>query len=361
MQRPTEAADILSQEAAEQLAEILSDAITDYTEKQADMSVGDWLKGYLNDRLTERAPEEIQSICDEIISTIDRHNEKIDSMNKAAASGISAENWFTTEVMSSGGSPGEIAKEAVACDAALNDISNSFEGEEDQAETVEIENIPESEWADEKWNSYRLKDALRETASDAAKVALKNLSDDLTSKIYQHGFKSVVTNKELLTDSLLYAADGGLKVATAGAVRVAADKSIIAKLPKETKTDVIADIAGLAIENAKVLEQIGNGEISAVEGVAKMKNNSVATVAGMFGQEKGASIGASIGATFGPAGMAVGGFVGGTVGRFVGEKLGAAAPVIVDKVCSVAKAAFSTVVNTVASVGNKVLNFFMQF
>lgn len=358
MKNLTEVTEIISEAAAEEFAEILQDAITDYSENKDTMPLKDWLRGYLDNELTERSAEEIQSVCDEIIGTIDRHNEKIASMNKAVAGGVSAENWFTTDVMSSGGSPGEIAKEAVACDAALNGI---FEDSENSDAAAEIEKIPESEWADEKWNSYRLKDALRETASDAAKVAVKNLADDLTSKIYQHGFKSVVTDKELFTDSLLFAADGGLKVATAGAVRVAADKSIIAKLPKETKTDVVAEIAGLAVENVKVLEQIGNGEIGSVEGLAKIKNNSVATVAGMFGQEQGASIGASIGATFGPPGMAVGGFVGGVVGRFVGEKLGEAAPAIVEKVCFVAKAAVSTVANVAANIGNKVLNFFRQF
>lgn len=354
MKKLTEVTEIISETAAEQFSEILQDAITDYADNKETMPIKDWLRGYLDKELTERSAEEIQSVCDEIINTIDRHNEKINSMNKAVENGESAENWFTDDVMSSGSSPGKIAKEAVACDAALNGII-------EDAEEIDIEKIPESEWADEKWNTYRLKDAVRETASDAAKVAIQNLSDDLTSKIYQHGFKSVVTNKELLTDSLLFAADSGLKVATAGAVRVAADKSIIAKLPKETKTDVVAEIAGLAVENVKVLEQIGNGEISSVEGVAKIKNNSVATVAGMFGQEQGASIGASIGGTFGPAGMAVGGFVGGVVGKFVGEKLAEAAPVIVEKVCSVAKAAVGTVVNAAANVANKVFNFFKQF
>lgn len=357
MKDMTEVTEIISEAAAEEFSEILQDAIGDYAENKDTMSLNDWLRGYLDRELTERSAEEVQSICGEIIDTIDKHNEKIDSMRKAEANGVSAENWFTTDVMSSGEAPGELGKKAAYCDAALNNV---FAGEEDQVDLSEIENIPESEWSDEKWNSYRLKDALRETASDAAKAALHNLADDLSSKLYQNGFKSVATNKELITDSLLYAADGGLKAATAGAVRVAADRSVIA-FKKDIKANVVADVAALAVENAKVLNRIGNGEVTAVEGLAVMKNNSVATVAGMFGQEEGASLGASIGATFGPAGMAVGGFVGGVVGKFVGEKLGQAAPVIVDKVRSVAKAAVSSITNFVSNIGNKLMNFLGQF
>lgn len=345
--------EIISETAAEQFSKILQDAITDYSENKETMPVKDWLHGYLNRELTERSAEEIQSICGEIIGTVNRHNEKIKLMNEALANGKSAENWFVNDVMSSGGSPGVIAKETIACDAALNVIIGN-------AEQLDIENIPESEWADEKWNTYRLKEVILETVSDAAEAAMKNISDDLTSEIYQHVSQSVAANKEL-KDPLLDPADSGLKAAAAGAVRAAADKSIIAELPKETETDVITEVASLAVENANVLAQIGNGKLSSSEGLAKIKNNYIATIAGMFGEERGAAIGALIGAMFGPVGTAVGGFIGKVLGRFAGEKLAEAAPAIFDKMRCMAKIAAEKTSNTAAGIGKKILDFFKQF
>lgn len=133
---------------------------------------------------------------------------------------------------------------------------------------------------------------------------------------------SILSDKSIISDSLLYAADSGLKIATAGAVSVAADKKVIAISPKAAHAETVANIAGLAVENMQILSQVGSGEISSTDGLVMMKNNTMVTVANTFGQKQGASIGASIGTAFGPVGTAVGGFIGGAVGKYVGTEIG---------------------------------------
>lgn len=260
--------------------------------------------------------------------------------------------------MASGESPGETAKGVIECNAALVEISNSFEDDEHQEEVIDVEVIPTDEWADEKWNSYRLKDALRETAADAARVALHNAADDLSVKIMQYGIDSVLGDKSIIADSFLYAADSGLKVATAGAVRVAADRQVFYLPPKAAHAETIANIASLAVENMQILSQVGSGEISSTEGMVMMKNNTMVTVANTFGQKQGASIGASIGTAFGPVGTAVSGFIGGAVGKYVGTEIGLDIVSGNSKILNVAKKAVSAVGNVVKSVGNTIKNLF---
>lgn len=353
MERPKDSIEIISQKAAEELSAILRDAITDYIENSEAMQIDTWLLGYLQKQLPEKTEEDIQHMTVAILETVRMHDSKISSMRAAVNNGIAAESWFAKDVLTSGSS-GVQAKKVVECCNALTEISNSYEAQEDQDEIIDVEIIPAEEWEDDKWNSYRMKDALIETASEAGKVALKSAADDLYAKVVEQGVQSVLLDKSIITESMLYGVNSGLKTATAGALQIAANRNIIAQLPKDTHSGIIANIAGLAIENVRMLGMIGKGEIGFAEGLSMMKNNTVATIAGMFGQKQGASIGAAIGTVFGPAGTLVGGFVCGAVGKFAGTKIGNAVVTASKKVCSAAKTVVKSVVNTVKNVGSKI-------
>ena len=64
------------------------------------------------------------------------------------------------------------------------------------------------------------------------------------------------------------------------------------------------------------------GDLSFKEGIEKMEQTTVSTVAGIAASGKGMAIGAAVGSVCGPVGVVVGGFVGGTVGYMAGSKVG---------------------------------------
>ena len=78
-------------------------------------------------------------------------------------------------------------------------------------------------------------------------------------------------------------------------------------IPKGTPAGTIANIAHVAVENVKIAGKMATGELTVKEGLEKMEQTTVATVAG---------------SVFGPVGIAVGGLIGGTIGYMAGSKVG---------------------------------------
>ena len=83
-----------------------------------------------------------------------------------------------------------------------------------------------------------------------------------------------------------------------------------------------ADAMLIAPCTASTLGKMATGELSLKEGVEKIEQTTVATVAGLCTMEEGTAIGAAVLSCFGPIGTAVGGFIGGTVGYIDGSKVG---------------------------------------
>ena len=82
------------QDKAQQFADILKDSISDYIGKKDNCTVEEWLNSYLMECLPDKSPEEISTISNEIISTIQIHDKTMDSMHNAMNSGKSVEAWF---------------------------------------------------------------------------------------------------------------------------------------------------------------------------------------------------------------------------------------------------------------------------
>ena len=144
-------------------------------------------------------------------------------------------------------------------------------------------------------------------------------------------------------------------------LKLGAEKEIIKVLPKGIKAETCSNIVFVAVEDAKVLGKIATGELTVKEGVDKMGQTTVATMAGIAAMEKGTAIGATIGTVLGPVGAAVGGFVGGTVGYMAGSKVGKSVAKgtqkVRDEVRKVAKTVVSGVKDVASSVTSGVKNF----
>ncbi|WP_101909257.1 hypothetical protein [Marasmitruncus massiliensis] len=178
-------------------------------------------------------------------------------------------------------------------------------------------------WNDLNWNNYRAKDLALGIGKQAGQAALLGASIgvgfDVAQKVWS---KEEINGEEIVETALSSGADFGVKAAAAGALKVGAEKGIISVIPKGTPAGTIANIAFVAVENAKVIGKMATGELTVKEGMDKMEQVTVSTVAGISTSVKGAALGATIGTVCGPIGTAVGGFIGGTVGYMAGSKIG---------------------------------------
>ena len=149
-----------------------------------------------------------------------------------------------------------------------------------------------------------------------------------------------------------------LKAAVAGGVKVVTEKGIVKFIAKGTPAGRLADIAHVAIENAKILYKIGKGEITPELGLAKMEEVTFSTAAGLLvatAVTKGAAIGAAWGTVFGPIGQsigaAVGGFIGYMGGTIIGQKVVEGSRVVKSKATSVVKSVANKAYETAGRIG----------
>lgn len=217
-------------------------------------------------------------------------------------------------------------------------------------------------WNELNWNEYAAKDLAIGVGKQAGYAALQGAAIgvglDIAEKLYNG---EEIESDEIVETAIVSGADFGVKAAAAGALKVGAEKEIIKVIPKGIAAETCGNIAFVAVENAKVLGKIATGELTVKEGVDKMGQTTVATMAGIVAMEKGTAIGATIGMTFGPVGAAVGGFVGGTVGYIAGSKVGKSVAKgtqkVRDEVRKVAKTVVSGVKDAASSVTSGVKNF----
>lgn len=192
----------------------------------------------------------------------------------------------------------------------------------EQAKELQAE-AQNGKWNDLNWDEYKVKDLAAGIGKQAGRAALLGAAlgagFDLAQKVWND---EEIKGEEVLEKAVLTGTDFGVKAATAGALKVAAEKGIIKVIPKGTAAGTVANIAHIAIENVKIVSSMATGKVTIKEGLEKMEQTTVAALAGMAGSIKGTAIGASIGAVFGLAGATIGGFIGGTVGYMAGSEIG---------------------------------------
>lgn len=179
------------------------------------------------------------------------------------------------------------------------------------------------QWNEFNWNEYKTKDLALGIGKQAGYAALQGaaigVGFDVAQKLWNG---EEIKGEEVIETAIVSGADFGVKAAVGGALKVGVEKEIITVIPKGTPAGTIANIAFVAIEDAKVIGKMATGELTFKEGIEKIEQTTVATAAGLVTMGEGAAIGAAAGAIFGPVGAAIGGFVGGTVGYMAGSKVG---------------------------------------
>ena len=149
-----------------------------------------------------------------------------------------------------------------------------------------------------------------------ARILGRRVWNNLTGKENQTANEDL---QEFFTSSIKSAANVGVQVAVSGALVVAVKSGWIKALGKNTPAGQIANIAYVALENAKCLFKLAKGEMTADETLDAMANTTCCAAAGIYGA---AALGAKIGAlSLNPVGIAIGGFVGAVVGGIAGSAI----------------------------------------
>ena len=179
-----------------------------------------------------------------------------------------------------------------------------------------------------------------------ARILGRRVWNSITGKKNQSGNEDL---KEFFESSIKSAKHVGVQVAVSGALVVAAKSGWISVL-KNTPAGEIANIAYVAIENAKCLYKFAKGEMSATETLDAMGNTNASAVGGLYGAMKGAAYGLA----FGGVGAFVGAVVGGIAGSAIGETVYQGGKAIVKTAAKVVKSAYEGVKSVAKSVFNTV-------
>lgn len=144
------------------------------------------------------------------------------------------------------------------------------------------------------------------------------------------------------------------QVAVSGAVVVAVKNGWLGAALRNTPAGLIANIACVGLQNAKVLYKLGKGELTGEEALDTIGNTTVTTTMAISGAAQGASLGAAIGTVFGPVGIAVGGFAGGVAGGIAGGQIG---EIIYSAGKAIAKTAVKVISDLTESTGQIIKSF----
>jgi len=107
-------------------------------------------------------------------------------------------------------------------------------------------------------------------------------------------------------------------------MKVAVEKGVVDFIPKGTSAATFANIAFVAVEDAKILAKMADGELNLREGVDALECTTVSCAAGLAAGGEGAAIGATLGSVLGPVGTLAGSVVGSVVGYVAGSTIGKA-------------------------------------
>lgn len=150
---------------------------------------------------------------------------------------------------------------------------------------------------------------------------------------------------------------------------MASENELISAIPKGTSGNIIANIASVGIENAKILYKVATGKLSLTKGLDRMGRTTTSMIYGVHGAIVAKTAIAKIGVekiletTLSGIGIAIGGpiapitgFIGGMVGNIAGSLVGDTIYSGAQKVASAAKSVAKSAWEGIKSTGKKVFS-----
>ena len=143
----------------------------------------------------------------------------------------------------------------------------------------------------------------------------------LLTVIMQSGFKSK-GKAEIIKLLMQSGTTQGIKTATAGALKVVAEKGLLPVLNRTTPLIVIATLSVIMIESFKIIIQREKGKINSLEAADKIGRVTTAAIFSVGFATAGRVAGIAVFSLIPLAGPVVGGIVGSLIGELTGSIIG---------------------------------------
>lgn len=327
----------LTEEEGENLKAILKHFVESYMKNRDTMELDEWLAFEFKNNLEGISDDEAKKMSDEIIESLKAAEESKASLENAIKQGRSKESWFASQIKKA---TADMSDQEAA--EFLNDLEQAInETDEDFNENGKSCNEKITSF-----NKATIKQMAMNLIKKICKFALKRfMFIDLDSEELKNALKDEnVESSEEIEKDLILGNDFGLKVAAAGALKVASEKGVVKEL-KGATSDVISNIAYVGIENIKTQIKVAQGVISAKEGMDEYEKTTVSSVAALIfehmrkygkkiGKKVGEKVGKKIGSIFGKKGEKIGEKIGSNIGSMTGYKMADAIAIGAEKIGS---------------------------
>ena len=350
------------EQSAEQLAPIMGRFMQAYEESEQDEE-SVWLDAPLKEELPERSEEEIQTIRKEIHTSVAAWDEDMASIHDACAEGKSKEEWLEGKLQEStiGVNVSDYGTYLAEANTELHQANQeTIEGTREQVSDFEEDS--EQEWDATNTHELALQLGKEVEVSSLASTVLRTGWKMAENISLGEGFQ----NLKKVGDALRSGEDQGVKEAASAALKAGIKKGYIPFLPKSTPTAIVSGLACTGVEQAKIMLQFADGDISggqALNLMGRVATVNAANACSYYGEKLGKVAGKKIGVLVGalcpalmPVGMAVGSFVGGVVGRVAGSTIGQAVVKAAHKIAEVAKPVLKRAWEGIKSVGRSIVN-----
>lgn len=352
------------------LSPIIETFLTSYD--QSTDGNADWLATTLQNENPNKSPEEISTLADNIRQSVNIWDENLASLNEYCDEGNSKEEWLA-EKLREAGEVSDIAEynEGLATASATlhsynEQAMNRLEGREETASKTE--DMPEAKphWEDE------------DTDALAAHLAKEINVTNLAGTVLREGWKMAenlpnadgFTGLKKVADALRSGNDGDVKAAATAALQTGIERGYVPIIPKDAPISVVSGVACYGVEQAKIMLQYADGDISgakalelsgrtAINVIAHPLSQKFSTMGAALGRKAGAAIGAAVGSIvpiLAPVAATVGGFIGGVVGKVAGSAVGQAIKKGAQKIVDVAKPVLKSAWEGVKSVGSAIVS-----
>lgn len=358
-----------SEKEAAQLAPVMERFMTAYGEDTSENG-SEWLAKTLQAEHPEKSTEEITALADKIRQSVGIWDENMASLNEACAEGISKEEWLSDRLQdAAAGEPvAEFGNELATAKALLHTANQLNMGEiegKSASQTQEQDATTSDEWSNYEAHNVANQLGKEVEVSNLSGMVLRTgwkLAQNLPDNGAFSGIKKVA-------DALQSGNDQEVKTAATAALKSGVEKGLVPLLPKDTSLATISGVACYGVEQAKIMCQFANGDISGRKALEMSGRTAVNLVAhpltdkfAAMGEAVGAKIGAAAGKIVGsvfplvaPIASTVGSFVGGVVGKIAGGGIGKAIQKGAQKIVDIAKPVLSAAWEGVKSIGSSII------
>lgn len=253
------------------LKEVLGNLIISYAQRDTNEDFSRWLSDKLCQEIPGITAEASKQLANDIVVAVADYDQTLQALNGAVEAGQSKEEWLSEQFAEVYADiPMDTAGEVLqSMETALISSNVSLMGEIDPSVTAGM-SAAESESSD--WNRYSVKakaNSIGQQISAAMLFAAANAIERYCQGENPGGIAQIISDA---LQGGLKAPQEEVKAVVAGAVQVAVEHGLADKLPVE----IIASLAGVAVEGSEALYDAANGDITITEALDKIGRAGIA-------------------------------------------------------------------------------------